>query len=53
VLEAAMHDYEKLARNSRAMELHNAAEISPKVALQNRQETKSNNTYNCPTINTF
>jgi len=35
------------------MEIHNAAEILPKVALQKRQGTESENTYTCLITDTF
>ena len=44
------YDYEKLECSRRVMELDNAAEILPTVALQNRQGTEPGNTYNRPII---
>jgi len=35
------------------MEIHNAAEILPKLALQKRQEKESENTYTCLITDTF
>ena len=47
------YSYEKLACGSRVMELHNAAEILLKVALQKRQGTESENAYSCSITDTF
>ena len=52
VLESS-YNYEKLACSSRVVELPNAAEILPTVALKKRQGTESNNTYNCPIFDIF
>ena len=35
------------------MELHNAAEILPTVALKKKQGTESDNTYDCPIFDIF
>ena len=39
------YNYEKLACSSRVVELPNAAEILPPVALEKRQRTEPDNTY--------
>ena len=52
VLEVAIV-YEKLACCSRVVELPNAVEISAIVALEKRQGTESDDTYNCLIIDTF
>jgi len=41
VLEADIYEYEKLACSSRVVDLPNAAEIIPTVALQKRQGIES------------
>ena len=41
------YNYEKLAYSSRIVELPNAVEMLPTVALKKRQGTESNNTYDC------